>query len=171
LGFEGIGIESGGIVGDIEVMEPIEIVEHEPGAKADGVPGVEVVIDAGGFFEELFFGGVEFSIMMEVMNSDLEATGGEPMAERIGTLIGTLGDKIERGAEAVKHFQFSELLDAIESALGFDIVGENEGKGVMVWPAGKMGWGPESGGIDGPEVMGRFGEGSGVETAEGATEA
>ena len=30
LGFEGIGIESRGIVGDIEVMEPIEIVEHEP---------------------------------------------------------------------------------------------------------------------------------------------
>ena len=30
LGFEGIGIESRGIVGDMEVMEPIEIVEHEP---------------------------------------------------------------------------------------------------------------------------------------------
>ena len=29
LGFEGIGIESGGIVGDLEVMEPVEITEHE----------------------------------------------------------------------------------------------------------------------------------------------
>lgn len=129
------------------------------------------MIDAGGFFEELFFGGVEFSIMMEVMNPDFEAVGGEPMAERIGNLVGAFGDEVKRGTETVKHFQFSELLDAIEAALGFDIVGENEGKGVMVWPTGKVGWGAESGGIDGPEVVGRLGEGSGVETAEGATEA
>ena len=45
LWLEGVGIEGGHVVGDVQIVQPIETAHHEGGPKADGIPFFEVVID------------------------------------------------------------------------------------------------------------------------------
>src|SRR5437667_4166247 len=45
LRFERIGVESGRIVKNVEVLDPFEVVKHEGGAEPDGVPFLQIPID------------------------------------------------------------------------------------------------------------------------------
>ena len=45
LRFERIRIERGRIVFDIEFLQPIEIIKHEPCAESDSVPLLQIAID------------------------------------------------------------------------------------------------------------------------------
>ena len=46
LGLERIIVEGGRVPEDVEILEPVQIMKHESGAKADGVPRVQVIVDS-----------------------------------------------------------------------------------------------------------------------------
>ena len=58
LGFEGVGVEGRGVVRGIQIMQPVEIAEHEAGAEADGAPLAQVVIDECGVTNEILSAAV-----------------------------------------------------------------------------------------------------------------
>ena len=66
--------------------------------------------------------------MIQVMDPDFEAVIGQPVAKSRRHGIRAFGDEIERGTKAQLHFQLSQFLDAIESSLAFDIVGQHKCK-------------------------------------------
>ena len=73
LGLEGIGVEGGHVILDIEGVEPIEVAMHETGAKTDGVPFAEVVIDTGRGRIETLFIAIKFAVVVEVVHADFES--------------------------------------------------------------------------------------------------
>jgi hypothetical protein len=99
LGFEGVGVEGGTVVLDVEVVEPIELTEHEPGAEPDDVPVVEVTVDVLGVITEGIAGSEQFAVVMEVMDADFEPVVGEPGAKVGGHGVAAFRNEIEGGSE------------------------------------------------------------------------
>ena len=48
LRFERIGIEGRHVIVDLELVQPIEVMQHEARAKADCAPFLQVSVDFGG---------------------------------------------------------------------------------------------------------------------------
>jgi hypothetical protein len=74
LGLEGICIECGHVVGDVQIVQPIEIVVHEAGAEADGIPLAQIAVDFLGILLKVSARGVELAVVMEVVDADFKAT-------------------------------------------------------------------------------------------------
>jgi len=103
-------------------MLPVEIVEHEAGAEADGTPGFEVVIDPFGVFQEGLVGAEEFAIVMQVVDPDFEAAFFELLQKDGIDLVIAFRDEIEGRAEPEAGLKVGELLGLVVAALAFDIM-------------------------------------------------
>ena len=57
-------------------MSPLEVVQHEPGAKANRTPFFEVDIDALSLFGEFLAGAIELAVVVKVVDADFKAIGG-----------------------------------------------------------------------------------------------
>src|SRR5215472_8568993 len=75
LRLEWVRVECGCIVLHIEIVQPIEIVQHETGPKTSRFPIAQVAIDPRGVAVEPIPGRKQPTIMSEVVNADLEPIG------------------------------------------------------------------------------------------------
>src|SRR5260370_20886826 len=53
LRFKGISVKRGGIILYVQFTQPVQIVEHETGAKTAGPPFLQVTVDAAGLFAKI----------------------------------------------------------------------------------------------------------------------
>ena len=154
LGFEGVGVESRGVVLDVKVVEPVEIAQHEAGAKAAGVPVFEVAVDLCGAATESLAGPEEFAVMVEVVDTDFEAVLDQCVTELTGgDVFLTFGDQVERGAKSEYLFQLHELLAFGQADGTFNIMGKNDGEFLALRPTGPAIGCFASGRVDGPNVL------------------
>ena len=64
LRLEWVGIKGRSVVLDLEIVQPVEIVQHEAGAKGGGVPIIQIAIDLLCFGGEIAAGMKEPSIVL-----------------------------------------------------------------------------------------------------------
>jgi len=115
LRLEGIAVESGGIISDVEVMQPLEIVEHEAGTKANRAPLVKVMVDVSGLASEFPARGEKVAVVMQIVNADFESGIAQMPAQFGRHAVITFGNEIERRSESTASVHFRELTAAIES--------------------------------------------------------
>jgi hypothetical protein len=63
LRLEGVGIKGRCIIKDVEVLEPVEIVEHECGAKPDGSPRRQIMINVVSIGCKALAGTVQLTVV------------------------------------------------------------------------------------------------------------
>ncbi len=95
LGLEWIGVKSGRIVKYFKRQQPFQIVVHEPGTEPDGIPFFQILIDSLSASFETLFRQIKPSIVVQVMDADLESTGRQQIAQLLGRRIITFGNEIE----------------------------------------------------------------------------
>src|SRR6267378_403378 len=78
LRFEGVGVEGGTVIFNVEVVQPIQVVVHEAGTEADGPPFFETIIYLPSMCAKRFAGGVELAVVIEIVDADFEAVRREP---------------------------------------------------------------------------------------------
>ncbi len=100
LGLEGVGIESRGVVLQVQLMNPIEVVQHETGAKTGCVPIFNVFVNLDCAAGEFGAGEEQLAVMIKIVDADLEALTFDAAPEISGGRILALGDQIEGGAES-----------------------------------------------------------------------
>ena len=77
LRFKGIRVESGSIIQDLQISQPIEIVKHEAGTKTHGVPFFQIAVDADSFLSKCGAATVELTIVVQIMDTHFEALAGQ----------------------------------------------------------------------------------------------
>ena len=77
LRLEWVRVERGRIVLHIEIMQPIEITQHEPRPESRRAPFSRIVVDSYHASFELAMRGKEVAIMFKIVYSNLESAGGE----------------------------------------------------------------------------------------------
>jgi hypothetical protein len=152
-------------------MQPSEVAVHEAGAEADGLPLLEVVINALGAAAEAGVAGVEASVVIEVMNAHLKASGDEPFAEVIGDGVSAFGNKVKGGSESGGQLQLGEGTDASQAIGTFDIVRKDEGEFVTLRPTGPIRRRLGCRGEDGPMGTGALAGSASTDAAKGHAEA
>src|SRR5439155_21928210 len=75
LRLEWVGVEGGRIVLHIEIMQPIEITQHEPRPESRCAPFTRIAVDPYGASFESTIRGKEMTIMLKIMYSDFEPPG------------------------------------------------------------------------------------------------
>jgi hypothetical protein len=133
-------------------MQPFEIVQHEAGTEADGVPFLEVTVNLLGVLPECRTRPVEFAIVMEVVNAHLEPEVRDQMSEVRRDGVGAFGDEVEGGVEAEALFEFHQGLYASQTFGAFDVMGEDDGKLFAIGPTGPAGRRLLGALFDGPKV-------------------
>ena len=73
-------------------------------------------------------------IVVKIVNSNLKAALYEPGAESRGHGIWAFRNEIKGGTKAKLHFQFSQLPNAVKTALPFNIMGKHKSKPLSIWP-------------------------------------
>ena len=68
-----VGIERGRIILNIQLMEPIQLVQHEPGPKSYSVPVAQVAVDAHGSPAKLAARRKKPAVVFKVVYSHLES--------------------------------------------------------------------------------------------------
>ena len=69
LGLEGVRVEGGGVVFDIEMMEHFQVVVHAGTAEAHGAPFFQGAVDFDGLPPENRFGSKRIVIMMQAVGN------------------------------------------------------------------------------------------------------
>src|ERR1017187_3057342 len=101
LRLKGVCIESRGIVLDIEIVQPIEFVEHEAGSKPGCGPFLHIGINSRRVLAESLAGLIEFAVMMQIMNADFESPLPKPRKQFRGNGVRSLGYEIEGRSKAM----------------------------------------------------------------------
>src|SRR6266567_1206176 len=109
-------------------MQPVEVMAHEPGPEPDGIPFVEVMIDAFGGGPERRPRTIELSIVSQVVHPDLKSIRGQEVTKRFGSRISSFGNKVERRTKTQALLQFHQLMAPIKSLCSFHIMGQDEGE-------------------------------------------
>src|SRR5262249_6169897 len=115
LRLERIVLEGRGVVLDVQLLEPLEIVAHEAGTEANGVPGFQVLIDSSGLLPERLVRRVELAVVMKIVDTDLEPLILQETTQRPRQRVLALGHKVERRPEAETHLELGELTASRES--------------------------------------------------------
>lgn len=95
LRLEGIRVEGGHVIQDIEVMQPVQLAEHEARAEADRTPLAEIAVDAFRLAAETFSRLIQVPVVVEVVHAHLKSVFTQPSAELHRIAIGPLGDEVE----------------------------------------------------------------------------
>ena len=95
---------------------------------------------------------IEFAVVVEIVNADLEASIEEPLAERRGHHVVAFRNEVEGGTETVSHFHFGQCAHLVHSDLALDVVGQDEGEAFAIRPSRPVVGGVTGGFIDRPYV-------------------
>ena len=128
LGLEGIRVKSGRVVKHVQIMKPVQLMEHEPRTESNRSPLLEVFVDAFRLPAEAVPGFVQMPVVIQVMNSHLESIFAKPIAEADRVRIRSLGDEIERRPESEFHVESGQVSDLSYSFRGFNVMREYEGE-------------------------------------------
>ncbi len=96
LGFEWIRVKGRAVVIDIQIMEPIELAQHEAGSEPFGLPLVKVVINAPRLGMETGTRTIELPIVLEIMDSDFKSPLNQPVPQPFRHAVAALRDEVER---------------------------------------------------------------------------
>src|SRR6266480_3795700 len=77
LRLEWVGVEGGRIVLHIEIMQPIEVTQHEPRPESRCAPFTRIAVDLCRASFEPAARGKEMAIMFKIVYPNLESSGGE----------------------------------------------------------------------------------------------
>ena len=109
LRFEWVGVERAGVVGDVQIVNPVKVSEHVTGSETDGVPFFQVVVDPLSLESKTLTRGEKVTVVIKVVDTHLEAAVGQPIAEVCGHGVWTFGGEIERRAKAQLHFEVQQV--------------------------------------------------------------
>ncbi|SPE59343.1 hypothetical protein SBV1_3130016 [Verrucomicrobia bacterium] len=151
-------------------MQPVQVVQHEPGAEAGRSPILEVAVDAGGFFAEAVAALVELAVVAQVVDADFEAVARELGAQFRRNDVLAFRNEVEGGAEAEAFFQLHELAASGEAHGAFDVVRDDEREAFAAGPARPVGRGRLRPGQDRPDVFDTAALSGGEPTANGEAE-
>ena len=95
---------------NFEIVQPVEVVQHESGAKTCSVPVMQITINPKCFGGELAAGVKEPAIVLQIVHSHFEASFDQlgPQFCRVG--IAPLRNKIEGRSKAQVLFQLHQFL-------------------------------------------------------------
>jgi len=151
LGFEGIGVEGGGIVSNLQVVQPVQVADHGGGAEPYGAPILQIMVNPDRPSPKDLPRPIIQTVMQEAMNRDLKAPPLEAIAKLRGHGI-PLGHEAERGAEAQLLLQLYQLPAFLMPLGGFHIVGKDQRKFLALRPSGPPFRGTVGPFVDGPDV-------------------
>ncbi len=117
-------------------MQPLEFVKHVRRSKADGIPFLQILINLLRALFEIPMRLIKPCVVMKVLNTHLETTLREPLAQLHGNGVPAFRNKIERRAESIFHFHFGKLPHALDASLTFYIVRQNQCKLLPFRPSG-----------------------------------
>jgi hypothetical protein len=100
LRFEWIRIESGRIVLHVEVVQPIEITQHEPRSESRRSPLARIGVDSRGVPNELATRGKEMAIVFKIVYANLEAVGSEFLPQFNWDAVGPFWNKVKGRAKS-----------------------------------------------------------------------
>src|SRR5947207_9843568 len=100
LRLERVGVECRGVVLDVQLVQPVKLVQHETGSKADCIPLFQMAVYPPGVRLEVPPRPVEFSIVLQVMDADFEAVSDKIGAQITGSCILAFRDKVEGSTKA-----------------------------------------------------------------------
>ena len=83
------------------------------------------IVDPRGLAQEPPSGLEKLSVVLEIMDADLESVVRKPTNERRRDRIGALGDEVERGPESHLHFELRELAALGQALRALDVMGEH----------------------------------------------
>src|SRR5208337_728340 len=138
-----ISVEGGGIIRDIQAVQPIKIVMHETGAKARCVPFLQIVIYALRAFDECLPCLVKLAVMTQIMHSNLKAVLKKvfPQFARHCVIL-RFRNKVEGRAETVLHFELHQLPALVQTFPALDIMGQHKSESSAIRPPGPFGRSP-----------------------------
>ena len=152
LRFERIGVESRGVVLDLQLMQAIAIMQHEAGTETVRAPRRQVVVDALGVCRKITARPVKLAIMAQIVNANLKAFPHQFRPKFRRNTVFTLRNEIERGTEAQRFFQAHQVADLGDAAGAFHIMGEHQRKFFPPGPAGPAFRDPARRLVDGPGI-------------------
>jgi len=103
-------------------MQPFQAPEHEAGAEADGVPFAEVALDLAGILAERLPVTEQVTIVMRVVDTDLEPVAIQLIAQHRRHMVLPLGNEIEGGTETELPFHLHEAQASAQPVKAFDIM-------------------------------------------------
>ena len=136
LGLERVGIERRGIVLDLQLVEPIEVLQHETGPESVGIPLLQMLIDAHRLPFKSGEGGKKMPIVPEIVNSDFKPIGGEFPPQFRGHPVRSFGNKIEGTPETERLLSPHQFRAFPQAGRSFDIVGQHQTEFFTVRPPG-----------------------------------
>src|SRR5207248_1443714 len=135
LRFEWIRIESGRIVLHVEVVQPIEITQHESRSESRRSPLARISVNFGRVPHELATRGKEMAIVFKIMYTNLEAVGSEFLPQFNGDAVAPFWNKVKGRAESEAPFQLHQGPTLSEPDLALNVVRQNKCKFFIPRPA------------------------------------
>ena len=135
LRLEGVDVEGGGVVEDVEVANPAELVEHERRAETHRSPCLEIPVDGAGVRGKALARHVQRAVMMEVVHADFEAVAGQQVTDPRRQDVRAFRHEVERRLNPVSPVGFGEVKAPVQAARAIDVVGDDEGELLAVRPA------------------------------------
>jgi len=135
LRFEWIRIESGRIVLHVEVVQPIEITQHEPRSESRRSPLARISIDSRGVPREPATRGKEMAVVFKIVYPNLEAVGSEFLPQFNWDAVAPFWNKIKGRAESELLLQFHQGPTSSEPGFALDVVRQNKRKFFVPRPA------------------------------------
>src|SRR5438874_8718009 len=105
LGFEWIRIKCRCVICNVQLVQPVELVQHERRSKSYRSPLSNIAINASGVPPELFVRLVEPSVVSKVMDPNLKPILRQFLSQLARILVISFGNKIKRGAKPKLHVE------------------------------------------------------------------
>src|SRR4029077_1610628 len=135
LWFEWIRIESGCIVLHVEIVQPIEITQHESRSESRRASFARIIVDSHGAALELATREKETAIVFKIVYPNLESTSGEFLPQFSWNPVASFRDKIKGGAESKIQFQLHQGAAPVQARFALDVVRQNQRKFFALRPA------------------------------------
>ena len=152
LGFEWVGVESRGIVLNIQIVRPIEIVVHKSRAEAARTPFLDVLIDSDGLTGKFGACPIKLPIMVKIMDPNFKSVAGEFIPEFTGNEVIAFGNKIKRSTKAKLLVNLHQLATLRQALLAFNIMRQDEREFLALGPARPTLRSMPSGWMDRPRI-------------------
>ena len=135
LRFEWIRVESGRIVLHVEIVQPIEITQHESRSESRRSPLARIAIDFRRAAFEPATRGKEVTIVFKIVYANFEPVGRQLLPQFNRDAVTPFWDKIKGRAESKISFQFHQGPTPVEPGLALDVVRQNKRKFFVPRPA------------------------------------
>src|ERR1700730_10570243 len=109
LWLKGIGIESGSIVLDVEIVQPIQLMQHEARPESGRAPLIDIMVDMRGLTSELTARCKKVTIVLEIVHAYFKSVAGKLFSQLTWNTIVTFRNEVEGRTYAQLHFQLHEV--------------------------------------------------------------